>query len=148
MNCFIRCGVLRPGGRVKWQGAGGHDLSGHIVFYYRVSRCIYADTVLPQFASMLQEQELPWITRMMMKLSFSLRSRGVLYIMLILVLMALFKGILTCPFVRLQADRAVLYTPMIGKLLRTVYTSRFASAFAVLYGSGIGILDAMHTVVG
>ena len=103
-------------------------------------------TVLPQFASMLQEQELPWITRMMMRLSFSLRSRGVLYIMLILVLMALFKGILTCPFVRLQADRAVLYTPMIGKLLRTVYTSRFASAFAVLYGSGIGILDAMHTV--
>ena len=103
-------------------------------------------TVLPQFASMLQEQELPWITRMMMKLSFSLRSRGVLYIMLILVLMALFKGILTCPFVRLQADRAVLYTPIIGKLLSTVYTSRFASAFAVLYGSGIGILDAMHTV--
>ena len=83
---------------------------------------------------------------MMMRLSFSLRSRGVLYIMLILVLMALFKGILTCPFVRLQADRAVLYTPIIGKLLRTVYTSRFASAFAVLYGSGIGILDAMHTV--
>lgn len=103
-------------------------------------------TVLPQFASMLQEQELPWITRMMMRLSFSLRSRGVLYIMLILVLMALFKGILTCPFVRLQADRAVLYTPIIGKLLSTVYTSRFASAFAVLYGSGIGILDAMHTV--
>ena len=66
--------------------------------------------------------------------------------MLILVLMALFKGILTCPFVRLQADRAVLYTPIIGKLLSTVYTSRFASAFAVLYGSGIGILDAMHTV--
>ena len=54
--------------------------------------------------------------------------------------------ILTCPFVRLQADRAVLYTPIIGKLLSTVYTSRFASAFAVLYGSGIGILDAMHTV--
>lgn len=77
-------------------------------------------TVLPQFASMLQEQELPWITRMMMRLSFSLRSRGVLYIMLILVLMALFKGILTCPFVRLQADRAVLYTPIIGKLLSTV----------------------------
>ena len=102
--------------------------------------------VLPQFASMLQEQELPWITRMMMRLSFSLRSHGFLYIMLILILMALFKGILKCPSVRLQADRAVLYTPIIGKLLRTVYTSRFASAFAVLYGSGIGILDAMHTV--
>ena len=118
-----------------------------ILFSITVLAAVFMLTmVLPQFASMLQEQELPWITRMMMKLSFSLRSRGVLYIMLILVLMALFKGILTCPFVRLQADRAVLYTPMIGKLLRTVYTSRFASAFAVLYGSGIGILDAMHTV--
>ena len=118
-----------------------------ILFSITVMAAVFMLTmVLPQFASMLQEQELPWITRMMMRLSFSLRSHGFLYIMLILILMALFKGILKCPSVRLQADRAVLYTPFIGKLLRTVYTSRFASAFAVLYGSGIGILDAMHTV--
>ena len=118
-----------------------------ILFSITVMAAVFMLTmVLPQFASMLQEQELPWITRMMMRLSFSLRSHGFLYIMLILILMALFKGILKCPSVRLQADRAVLYTPIIGKLLRTVYTSRFASAFAVLYGSGIGILDAMHTV--
>ena len=118
-----------------------------ILFSITVIAAVFMLTmVLPQFASMLQEQELPWMTRMMMRLSFSLRSSGFLYIMLILVLMALFKGILKCPSVRLQADRAVLYTPIIGKLLRTVYTSRFASAFAVLYGSGIGILDAMHTV--
>ena len=118
-----------------------------ILFSITVMAAVFMLTmVLPRFASMLQEQELPWITRMMMRLSFSLCSHGFLYIMLILILMALFKGILKCPSVRLQADRAVLYTPIIGKLLRTVYTSRFASAFAVLYGSGIGILDAMHTV--
>lgn len=48
------------------------------------------------------------------------------------------------PSVRLKADRAILHIPVIGKLLRTVETSRFASTFAVLYGSGVGILDAIH----
>lgn len=73
-----------------------------ILFSITVMAAVFMlTTVLPQFASMLQEQELPWITRMMMRLSFSLRSRGFLYIILILVLMALFKGILKCPSVRL-----------------------------------------------
>ena len=48
------------------------------------------------------------------------------------------------PRVRLKADRAVLCIPIIGTLLKTVETSRFASTFAVLYGSGVGILEAIH----
>lgn len=101
-------------------------------------------TVLPQFASMMKEQELPLITRLMMNLSFSLRSYGLLYLLLLLVLIALSMGVLMIPSVRLKADRAVLSIPVIGTLIRTVETSRFASAFAVLYGSGVGILDAIH----
>lgn len=118
-----------------------------ILFIITVTAAVFMlTTVLPQFASMLQEQELPWITRVMMGLSFSLRSHGILYLFFLLILIALFMGLLKYPLVRLRVDRAVLYIPMIGKLIRTVYTSRFACSFAVLYGSGIGILEAMHTV--
>ena len=101
-------------------------------------------TVLPQFASMMEEQELPWITRLMMGVSISLRNYGLYYMILIMVFIALSMGVLMIPSVRLKADRAILHIPVIGKLLRTVETSRFASTFAVLYGSGVGILDAIH----
>lgn len=102
-------------------------------------------TVLPQFASMMAEQELPWITRMMMNASFSLRSHGLLYILSILIIIALSMGVLKIPSVRLKADWAILHFPVIGTLLRTVETSRFASTFSVLYGSGAGILETIHT---
>ena len=101
-------------------------------------------TVLPQFASMMEEQELPWITRLMMGVSISLRNYGLYYMILIMVFIALSMGVLMIPRVRLKADRAVLCIPIIGTLLKTVETSRFASTFAVLYGSGVGILEAIH----
>lgn len=103
-------------------------------------------TVLPQFAAMLQEQELPWITRVMMGISSHLQSHGLLYLLAVPALAALSAGILKHPLVRLRADTMLLHIPVLGTLLRTVYTSRFASAFGVLYGSGIGILEAMYTV--
>lgn len=103
-----------------------------------LSSAFMLTAVLPQFASMMEEQELPLLTRIMMGLSFSLRRHGMLYVLLLMVIIALFAGILMIPSVRLKADRAVLYIPMIGKLLKTVETSRFASTFAVLYGSGVG----------
>lgn len=102
-------------------------------------------TVLPQFASMLEEQELPLLTRVMMGVSFSLRSHGALYCLLLLILLAMVMGALTMPYIRLRADRALFRLPIVGNLLRTIDTSRFSSAFAVLYGSGIGILEAIHT---
>lgn len=101
--------------------------------------------VLPQFASMLSEQDLPWITRFMMDLSASMREHWPVYIFIILILIALSMGLLLIPSVRLKADRALLFTPVIGKFLQTVNTSRFATTFAVLYGSGVGVLEAMHT---
>ena len=57
-------------------------------------------TVLPQFASMMEEQELPWITRLMMGVSISLRNYGLYYMILIMVFIALSMGVLMIPSVR------------------------------------------------
>lgn len=66
-----------------------------------------------------------------------------LYIIIIFLLTALSMGVLTIPSVRLKSDRTILYIPIIGKLIKTIYTSRFANAFAVLYGGGTGVLEAL-----
>ncbi len=117
-----------------------------ILFGVTISAAIFMlTTVLPQFASMLEEQELPLLTRLMMGVSLSLRNHGMVYFLLLLILLALAMGALTIPYVRLRADRALFRLPVVGKLLKTIDTSRFSSAFAVLYGSGIGILEAIHT---
>lgn len=117
-----------------------------ILFLVTIGAAVFMlTTVLPQFTAMLEEQELPYLTRVMMSASFSLRNHGMIYFIAILILIALVLGALSIPRVRLRVDRAIFSLPFLGRLIKTVDTSRFASAFAVLYGSGIGILEAIHT---
>lgn len=99
--------------------------------------------VLPQFAAMLQGARLPALTRFMLVAGEQLRLHGGLYAaaMLILILFILSASAVTG--VRLRIGRALLHIPFAGKLLKIIYTSRFASSFSVLYGSGTGILEAL-----
>lgn len=99
--------------------------------------------VLPQFAAMLQGARLPALTRFMLGAGEQLRLHGGLYAaaMLILILFILSASAVTG--VRLRIGRALLHIPFAGKLLKIIYTSRFASSFSVLYGSGTGILEAL-----
>lgn len=99
--------------------------------------------VLPQFAAMLQGDRLPALTRFMLGAGEQLRLHGGLYAaaMLILILFILSASAVTG--VRLRIGRVLLHIPFAGKLLKIIYTSRFASSFSVLYGSGTGILEAL-----
>jgi len=47
------------------------------------------------------------------------------------------------PTVRYQLDRLKLSLPVAGEILRKIILSRFASIFALMYSSGITILDAI-----
>jgi len=47
--------------------------------------------------------------------------------------------------VRYQIDRLKLSVPMLGPILRKIILSRFASTFAMMYSSGITILDAVRS---
>ena len=92
---------------------------------------------------MLQGARLPALTRFMLGAGEQLRLHGGLYAaaMLILILFILSASAVTG--VRLRIGRALLHIPFAGKLLKIIYTSRFASSFSVLYGSGTGILEAL-----
>jgi type IV pilus assembly protein PilC len=49
------------------------------------------------------------------------------------------------PSVRYQVDRFKLALPVAGEILRKIILSRFASIFALMYSSGITILDAIRS---
>jgi len=53
-------------------------------------------------------------------------------------------AIQTNPLVAYQFDRLKLNVPYVGPILRKIILSRFASTFALMYSSGITILDAMR----
>jgi type IV pilus assembly protein PilC len=49
------------------------------------------------------------------------------------------------PAVQLAIDRHKITLPLIGPILRKIILSRFASSFAMMYGSGITVLDAIRS---
>jgi type IV pilus assembly protein PilC len=51
----------------------------------------------------------------------------------------------TNPALRYRLDGLKLSTPVIGPILRKIILSRFASVFALMYSSGITILDAIRS---
>src|SRR5262249_59676441 len=51
----------------------------------------------------------------------------------------------TNPALRYRIDALKLNVPMVGPVLRKIILSRFASVFALMYSSGITILDAIRS---
>ena len=51
----------------------------------------------------------------------------------------------TNPRVRYRIDALILRLPLVGPILRKIILSRFASVFALMYASGITIMDAMRS---
>jgi type IV pilus assembly protein PilC len=49
------------------------------------------------------------------------------------------------PVVRYRLDALKLRAPLMGNILRKIILSRFASTFALMYSSGITVLDAMRS---
>ncbi len=51
----------------------------------------------------------------------------------------------TNPAVEYAIDRYKISMPLVGPILRKIILSRFASSFAMMYGSGITVLDAIRS---
>lgn len=99
--------------------------------------------VLPQFTYMFTDMELPVLTSALMALSDFLRVNGLPVLIGILIAVAMFGWMMSKNSFRLVVHESMLLLPVAGKLIRTIYTSRFASTFAILYGSGVDILSCL-----
>lgn len=102
--------------------------------------------VLLSFFSMFEGMELPLITEINIIISKFIMSYWYALLIGILVLILIIVSLLQLPKVKYQFDRFKLKMPIIGKLMKIIYTSRFARTLCSLYSSGISIVNAMVIV--
>jgi type IV pilus assembly protein PilC len=99
--------------------------------------------ILPQFFTLFQGIDLPVLTKLMIGISQSMTSYWIVYLIVVLALIALGSFLVTVPKVRLALDHFKLRIPKIGKLMKIIYTARFARTLSSLYSSGLAMINAL-----
>ncbi|HSI43118.1 MAG TPA: type II secretion system F family protein [Methylotenera sp.] len=102
--------------------------------------------LVPQMVSFLRNmgQELPWNTKLLIAVSNAFVNYWWLVIGLpILLVIGLATVIKSNPFARYRFDMLKLNMPITGPILHKIIMARFARYFALMYQTGIPILDAI-----
>jgi len=100
--------------------------------------------ILPSFFEIFEGIELPTMTMVMLAISGFMESFWYIVVIAILILVMVWQTLLLNPKVRHGYDRVKLKLPVAGKLLRTIYTARFARTLSSLYSSGISMIRALE----
>ena len=118
---------------------------GTIVIAATFFLMIYMVPQLKQFVKNMG-QVLPLQTQVLFFVSDLLVSYWYVALLLPLLIVAGIKiALATNPLARIRFDAAKLRLPLVGDILRKIILSRFANTFALLYASGIPILDSIRT---
>ena len=118
---------------------------GTIVIAATFFLMIYMVPQLKQFVKNMG-QVLPLQTQVLFFVSDLLVSYWYVALLLPLMIVAGVKiALATNPLARIRFDAAKLRIPLVGDILRKIILSRFANTFALLYASGIPILDSIRT---
>lgn len=102
--------------------------------------------LVPQMASLLRNmgQELPLNTKLLMGFSNAFVEYWWLFITIpILIFIALTAIVKNNPMARYRFDNIKLNMPLTGDILKKIIMARFARYFALMYQTGIPILDAI-----
>lgn len=97
--------------------------------------------VVSQFDSF--NAELPMITKIVMHVSTFLGSYGGWLLMIVLAMILTVKMVMRSPSVRLIIHGGMLRLPVIGKLIRSVSSARFARTLGTLLEGGSPMLEAI-----
>lgn len=102
--------------------------------------------LVPQMASFLRNmgQELPWNTKLLMAMSNAFVNYWWLVIGIpVLAVIGLVSFIQSSPAARYKFDMIKLNFPITGPILHKIIMARFARYFALMYQTGIPILEAI-----
>lgn len=102
--------------------------------------------VVPKITEQFEHmgQQLPALTRFMIGASEFVQAYGI-WVVLLLMLMAVgWQRLLTKPAIKLSYDRRILKMKVIGRIVNSVNTARFARTLSILNASGVPLLDAMR----
>ena len=107
--------------------------------------------VVPELARLFQAtgQPLPLQTRLLIGLSRLLTEHGLpLAALMLSATVALRVGLATRPDFRRWYDGAQLALPVLGEIRRKIILARFTALFAMMYGAGITIVEALAAAEG
>lgn len=90
-------------------------------------------------------QQLPALTLGLIAVSNVIRAYGIYALILLVVWFFVWRRLKHNPEVRRWADEKKLKIPLIGRVMRTLNTARFAHTFGILTASGVPVLEAMRT---
>ena len=101
--------------------------------------------IIPQFKPIFDMlDEVPFITRIVLACSDAFINRWAVIVAVIVIAAFAVHLLLRLPKVRYGWDALKLKLPKVGKLLRVIYTARFARTLSSLYGSGIPMLLSLQ----
>lgn len=100
--------------------------------------------ILPQFGSMMAEEDMSALSRALMAFSNSLINYWYVYVIVIVAVIFAIIVMLKTPAIRLRWDEILLKIPKIGKLVATMYTGTFARNMANLFGAGLQMVDCIE----
>lgn len=100
--------------------------------------------VVPQFEDLFASMEaLPKSTEILLAISDFVANKWYLLIMFSAVAFIILKLLFAIPALKLQKDKFKTKIPKIGKLMRIIYTARFARTLASLYNAGLPIISCL-----
>ena len=104
--------------------------------------------VVPVFDKMFSDfgSSLPAPTQLVVSLSRGFKSYILYVIPAVVVLIWLFKKYYRTEKGRLQVDNMILWSPVVGTLVRKVAVSKFTRTLSTMLQSGVPILDALGVV--
>ncbi len=101
--------------------------------------------VMPSFAAMFTNpDDIPAFTQLLLDISDSMVHFWYIYIAVVVGLVFLIKTVKKLPGVKLWWDRIKCRIPKAGKLICTIYTSRFAHTMSNLFSSGMGMVECIQ----
>ena len=107
-------------------------------------------TVVPQFGGILQQLggDLPLITRVLMAVSDFLRTKVLLLVVIVGLLVVAYQQYYKTKQGRHNIDEIKLKIPVFGTLLRRTAIASFARTFGLLISSGVNIIESLEITKG
>ena len=101
--------------------------------------------LVPMFKSILSGKALPGITQFVVNLSDFLVAKWYIVLGVVVGTVFILNRYFKTPVGKMQFDTGKLRAPLVGSLMRTIASSRFASTLSVLISSGIPIIQAIES---
>ncbi|MBA7677556.1 Type II secretion system protein F [subsurface metagenome] len=121
-----------------------------VLFLFCIAAILVLTTiVIPKIAEQIARtgQELPWITRQLMNVSYVLRSWWLLVVIAaVFVIVWVFKRFLSTQRGAYLRDKFILSLPLFGPLIKQRVVSRFASTLSTLLSSGLAMAESLRVV--